>query len=90
MLKYLTPYLLEAEKYFDLNMRKVVPVYCNRIDGNQVAISIYNEDLTKEIDGYAWLYESDLAPYHQFTQRMLQNELDDLWSQWDEDEEETE
>lgn len=84
MLKYLTPYLLETEIYIRLDMKKVIPVYCSEIrNDGRVSISIYNEDLTAEINSYAWLDEDDLIPYDKDTQQTIQNELDDIWGVFD-------
>ncbi len=89
MLKYLTPYLLKnARDYFDRDYRKVFIVYCDKIENKHMAsIAAYSEDLTEIVDGFAWIYEEELVEYSPARKEVLQEELDDIWSEWDEEEE---
>ena len=94
-----TPYLLSADGYkqcFDIldpNF-KVRPVYMTKRDGNECAIAVYNDDMTEEIDSFAWVSIYDLGPYSLDELEEIEFELDDYIAdeldREDEDDEEDE
>lgn len=80
-IKFATPYLVNANRYLNLHIQTVRPVYIvDKADGDQVAIAIYDDDLVKEINSYAWLHESELIKYSNKARNEIQDKLNEIWA----------
>jgi len=77
-LKYLTPYIMDAETYFEWGVRKVRPVYCQEIQGSSASVAMFNEDLTKIENGVAWVRPMEDTPENR---EQVQSLLDERWEE---------
>ena len=81
-----TPYLLSAIEYFeDFPDFQVRPVYMTKRDGNKCTVAIYNDDMTEELDSFAWISIYKLEPYSLDRAEEIEFELQELINKWDEE-----
>jgi hypothetical protein len=79
-LKYLTPYIMDADTYFEWGVRKVRPVYCQEIEegGSSAEVAMFNEDLTEIENSVAWVHPMKDTPEKR---EFVQGLLDEMWGE---------